>query len=518
MSEAGRMQAAVRNAMAGASIVLVGTFVAKGGGMLAEILIIRTFAQSEYGLLKLAIITTTLVGAVATLGLTTGLPRQLGVEIGKENDRRVREAIWGGILVSSVLSVAVAIGLFLGAPVLADAFDAPGFIGPMRVFALVVPAVVAVDVLVAAARGVGDSKPKVLFKQLIPKLSFLAGIGIVIVADLSFIAVVLAWAGGHVLTAIAFVPYGRRIEEFRPTMPSVGVTKALIVFSIPLLAVYMINQIHSWVDTFLVGLYLTPDEVGLYSGTVLLARILTVLFGAISFMYVPLASRFHGSGDADQINRFYLIMTKWIVGASLPLFLVFLLYPELVLVTLFGEDYRAGATVMQLLALGFFSHALLGLNGQSLIVFGRQTFVATALAIAVLANAIVSVALIPTFGIEGAALGSMAAYVTSNLLISAYLYATEKLYPFSLSLVMPVIVTVCVTIALWFSVGEFFSLTIYHLVVFSILVGIVHVGSYLITRSVDSTEVILIETVLETIGIPESRIMTLVRWAENVEK
>jgi O-antigen/teichoic acid export membrane protein len=167
-------------------------------------------------------------------------------------------------------------------------------------------------------------------------------------------------------------------------------------------------------DNILLGAFLRTESVGLYDASFLLAKLVLTTLGAFGFLFMPMFSRLDADGDADGMDELYRTSTKWVVSLTLPIFLVLLLFPEAILGGLFGPEYAAGATALQILTLGFFVHALSGLAGNAIVSIGRTRTILLANVCVALLNVTGNVLLIPRIGIEGAAVASALSYLALN--------------------------------------------------------------------------------------------------------
>ncbi len=96
------------------------------------------------------------------------------------------------------------------------------------------------------------------------------------------------------------------------------------------------------------------------------------------------------------MKRVYQVLTKWIFLLTLPLFSIMFIFPEVTISFLFGEKYVSAAPALQVLSLGFMFHALLGLNGMTLIVICKSKLNMIGDTFAVLSNVALNLVLIPT--------------------------------------------------------------------------------------------------------------------------
>jgi len=136
-------------------------------------------------------------------------------------------------------------------------------------------------------------------------------------------------------------------------------------------------------------------------------------------------------GKIEELKRVYQVLTKWIFLATLPLFAMIFLFPEATIGFFFGAKYLEASKALQILALGFMFHVLLGLNGWSLVVIKESGFVMYSTMISAVINVVLNVLLIPTYGIEGAATATAISYFTTNVLNSLRLHQMAKVQPFS---------------------------------------------------------------------------------------
>jgi O-antigen/teichoic acid export membrane protein len=101
-------------------------------------------------------------------------------------------------------------------------------------------------------------------------------------------------------------------------------------------------------------------------------------------------------------------------------------------------NYIQAATALRILAFGFMFHTVLGLNGLSLMVMGETRFLMQVSFFGAISNVILNAALIPAFGIIGAAFASLFSYCLINTLNSTKLYKLSKIHPFTRNYVKPV--------------------------------------------------------------------------------
>jgi O-antigen/teichoic acid export membrane protein len=126
-----------------------------------------------------------------------------------------------------------------------------------------------------------------------------------------------------------------------------------------------------------------------------------------------------------------------------PLYLLSVVYGPQVLVV-FGHSYRAGYPVMVILGLTMLLATACGQVDMVLITTGRSSWSLINGLLTVGVNVGVDVALIPRYGILGAAIGWAVAIVVSNIMPLVQLAAVVKLHPFGRgTLVAAVLCALC---------------------------------------------------------------------------
>lgn len=157
-------------------------------------------------------------------------------------------------------------------------------------------------------------------------------------------------------------------------------------------------------DRYLVGVFLTPGAVGVYSVAATAPELLRLPLVALGQpIFFRLAS---GSAELRDFRRIRLICL--LATASLAATLA-VLAPFLVR-TIFGSEFAGAVTPMRILLLAEAGIALYSVDGPSLVGVDRVRDASLAAVAALVVVAIGDLILIPAFGLAGAAWASVVAY------------------------------------------------------------------------------------------------------------
>jgi O-antigen/teichoic acid export membrane protein len=179
----------------------------------------------------------------------------------------------------------------------------------------------------------------------------------------------------------------------------------------------------------LVAIMIGPAEAAVYTAA---TRFLVAgQFGnmAISMAAQPRFTELFALGDRQNANVIYQVTTGWLVLLTWPLYLLAIVYGTEVL-AVFGRSYTAGGAVMVVLSLAMLLATACGQVDMVLITTGRSTWSLLNGLLAVGVNVALDIALIPKYGILGAAIGWAVAIAVTNLVPLAQLAAVVRLHPF----------------------------------------------------------------------------------------
>ena len=150
---------------------------------------------------------------------------------------------------------------------------------------------------------------------------------------------------------------------------------------------------------------------------------------ALSMAAQPQFTHLFAIGDRRGANSVYQVTTGWLILLTWPLYLLAVVYGPTVLV-IFGHSYRAGSTVMVILGLAMLVATGCGQVDMVLTTTGRTSWSLLNGLTAVGVNVGIDLALIPRYGITGAAIGWAAAIGVTNLVPLAQVASVVRVHPF----------------------------------------------------------------------------------------
>jgi len=179
-------------------------------------------------------------------------------------------------------------------------------------------------------------------------------------------------------------------------------------------AVYFIN----WGDNLVLRYFVSMQDIGVYNLGYQFFKGMAVLFSTLGAYFLPFVSE---NIDNPIKIRDYLYgkRLKLFMGGAIALAFIFFLFP-CILSIIYGKSYEGCTTVVRILliaaAMHFYSVFYVSVFNAS----KTYKFLYIANVFQVLINIIMNVVLIPPFGIFGAALATVLAYVCKAILLETF--------------------------------------------------------------------------------------------------
>ena len=203
----------------------------------------------------------------------------------------------------------------------------------------------------------------------------------------------------------------------------------ILKVSIPLMFAQSVQFIMSWTDKLMLGNIMGSEEVGIYFTAFKLSMFASIALMAVNSIASPKFAELYGKKDFDGLKNVAHQSSKMIFLATLPLVLVFFVFPEFLL-GLFGDEFKVGVNAFLFLSFGNLISSLSGSAGNILQMTGKQVIFMNVLFVGAIVNVLLNFFLIPKFGINGAALASMISLSMWNLIMVYFVKREFGFYTF----------------------------------------------------------------------------------------
>ena len=229
-------------------------------------------------------------------------------------------------------------------------------------------------------------------------------------------------AASTVLVAVTFYLLREVLPKEAKTAEPDFETSRWMKSAVPFVFAGAMQTLNKETSTVLLGLFQDPENVGLFRVAQRGAMLIPFGLGTINIVIAPTVSELFVKGEEKRLQR---MISKSIIGVlifSLPVGLFLILFGERLISIVFGEAYEPAYIPMVILCIGQLFSTAVGSVGMILNMVGLERFTARGVAIAALANVILSFVLIPILGVSGAAIASATSLVIWNALLFIWLY------------------------------------------------------------------------------------------------
>ncbi|WP_134670263.1 flippase [Halorussus marinus] len=414
----------------GSGVLLLGYVANYGIGFLTQVVMARQLGTTGYGIVTLGMVFTSSVTIFSLFGLHKGFGRFIPRF---DEDSRRGAVVLLGLAVSLPITLTfAAISFIFSSDIALLLFRDPDMARPIRIFALGIVPFTVLRLSVGISQGLQRSWFKAVVRNILLPGSRFVFVIVVLTAGLGYLGIAWAYVGSLLFAGFAGVVFILRNISFGDDAwdaASFELARRLLVFSIPLVITATMTTTLQNLDSFLIGYFSIPDDVGIYRAAYMIAQMLTVFLGTLGFLFMPMMSELHSDERGDRMEALYQTVTKWIVVLSVPFVLVLVTIPEIVLTVVYGQAYTESAIVLVVLAFGFLLHAITGLNDNTLISVGNSRVVMVDNVVAVLLNIVLNVVLIPRYSFVGAAVATAITFAVRNVLYTYHLYRYVGILP-----------------------------------------------------------------------------------------
>ncbi|MCI4351829.1 MAG: polysaccharide biosynthesis C-terminal domain-containing protein [Thermoplasmata archaeon] len=430
----------------GTSIAFTGTVLLFLLNLVGRVSVARFLSVPVWGEFSLGVSFSSLLSVVILLGLNQAVARSISYE--KDTGERRAIALWA-LRVTGLVSVAAAVITFFSAPYLAVLFHNTALTGVFELLSLSVGFGAITPIFAAVFQGFHDVFPNALFNQVINPSLFVVFVLLFFLFDLHLLGALLAYVLADAFAFVGIASYYLRkapklLPSSAPTPPRPN--PFLWTLAIAYWGVASFAFVTGYADTLILGAFRPVLQVGYYSTAMTMARVILMAGDAMAFIYLPVTARLAREGATGTIRTIHAVATRWTLPLTIPLFLLFVILPKFSIDEVFGGKYASAAGPLQILAFTAFFSALLGPVNACLAGLARTKTLVRTSTVSAIVNVSLSFGLIPTFGVFGAA----AAWGVSRALYPALglvsLYRTDRISPFRPILLVPLGVTLALTV------------------------------------------------------------------------
>lgn len=365
----------------------------------ASVVLARCLGPHDLGLYGTAMMVFSIFGLLAAFGLK-GTVTKFAAEAGEVGE--IAGIFTAAAILAVLTGTAVGLTCFMAAPYMETLVEMPGLAPLLVIVSLAFPFSALLDVEVGLLNSQRRMGELALLKvaQAVLRVALLVGlVGLGAGPEGGIAALALSFAVVSVLALArmsSFITYpiddlGRRVGK-------------LVRFAKHLASASAVNMVQNQIDTLMIAVFLTPEDVGAYGVAVVSVSFITIVPSAIQTVTYPTTAAYLACGDREGLHQLLDLSMKRSACLLAPAgaFLAFFGGPLIHI--LFGREYGQSVVPMFILLIGrVIRGGTIVPIGGSLSAAGRPQFLTALSAIAATINVTLNALLIPRFGIAGAA-------------------------------------------------------------------------------------------------------------------
>ncbi|MDA7947979.1 MAG: lipopolysaccharide biosynthesis protein [Hyphomicrobiaceae bacterium] len=398
---------------------------------LSQILLARWMGSFEYGVFVFVWVWVLILGGLTTLGLSAASMRYVA-----EYRETGEHALLRGLLrrsraiafaASTLLALSGIAALYAFGDLIAQYYVLPAF---LILFCL--PMYTLEDVQDGIARGRGWMDVALVPPFILRPLMLLAAMLAVYLGGFEMSAVSAAGAAVFACWVSAIVQGFQLRKRFDGDIgkgPSDFQTKLWMATALPLLLFHGFELLLQNTDILVLSVYVSPSDVAVYFAALKTINLVAFVHFAVGAASAHRFAAHNAAGEKSKLQHAVRDAARWTFWPSV-LGAVALLLLGKPLLWLFGSEFTAGYGAMFLLAVGLVLRAATGPVEVVLNMLGQQKVCAAILFATAGLNLALNFALIPFYGLMGAAAATAISMALGALSMSLAAYRRLRLRSF----------------------------------------------------------------------------------------
>ena len=400
-----------RDILGGAGQNVVGLAAGVLAAFATQVIMTRNLGAALFGVVTLTTQFAFIVSTATRFGMDVANVRLVAILMGRGEAGRVRPLVRTSAIIATVVSVGVAVVVFLLAGWLSTVFVSPRLYQQGKVAfwaaALAIPFAAVTWAYLGATRGLKIMRHTLYIFWIGQPVGWVliavAGWFVAKTAGMTSFAYALSWT---IACAAAWWAWERETRGFEGRTAEGGIpeerTGALLKFGMLRAPATLFAQLLFWIDTFVLAAYRGSGEVGVYGATVRTGQSLLLFLTSLSLVFSPFVADLHHRGEKEKLDALYKNVTRWGLASTMPVLLVLAILPGTIM-RVYGPEFVVGRSALLILIIGLIVPVIVGTVGFILIMVGRTGWDLLVYAGSFVMAVGVAVVLAPRYGMRGTA-------------------------------------------------------------------------------------------------------------------
>ena len=198
-------------------------------------------------------------------------------------------------------------------------------------------------------------------------------------------------------------------------------------------------------------------------------------------------------------------MNKWLLFFTFPLILLLLFFPELILTSIFGQQYRSASMVLIILTIGSIINVIVGPSDATLLGMGKNIYLMWMSILNLLLIVGLNLFLIPLYDLNGVAISLLISSLIINTIKILKLYSISKINPYGKKKLLSLLLTLGFSFISIIITKSLLLVNIWIIPLVFIYFLIIQFFSLFITKNINENDLIFLATFEKFLGISLKR-------------
>lgn len=256
--------------------------------------------------------------------------------------------------------------------------------------------------------------------------------------------------------------------------------KPTILLFLPVAAIY----VYTYVDRIILGLLSTESEVGFYSQSESIVKLIMSVITSLGAVMLPRITKLLSENKKEEINEQVKKSIKFVITLGLPMVAGLILSARLFVPWFLGDGYDPCILLIQVLSPLILIIGLSSVTGQAILIpLNKQKEYTLTILSGAIVNVIINCLIIPSYGAIGASISTLIAELIVNITQQIIVFKLLKLNLIEIIKLnlKPVLSTIIMSVVL-LVINTYLSPTILNTLAFVIIGVIIYFISLLILK------------------------------------
>ena len=380
-------------------------------------LLARYLGPDGLGLLSMVTMLASIIELIAIFGIDGALTKYVAEYKGKEQKDKMCELFSSAFVTILIIGVITSMIFFVCSNIFADIFNMSSLSSLLKIYAPIFPFSFTYAIIISYFNGLREMRFYALSRILQASLA-LAFILALLIIGLGVEGALWGTIFAIIVTVCVNMSIMKKFIRFKFSNYKKNI-KMLASFGSRITGANMIWQTYYYMDSLMIGYFLTSTEVGYYAVAISLSRFFWLVPRAIATVAYPAISEYWANGNRQAVNKLVDKSTKYSACILIFAGMSIVFFAKDIITFLFTPEFLPAVLPLAILITGTVTSGILRSVGGIFASVGKVNLVLKISIIGAVGDIILNMILIPIYGIIGAATATTASYAL-NVFITIF--------------------------------------------------------------------------------------------------